>query len=116
MGDRGNIIVKDGYSTVYLYTHWTGSDLPTMLKAALKIAGAAPDYDSRLKDGPYLARIIFCEMTKGRPAGERSGYGISSTMGDGGTDLTVNVDDQTITWHDQSITFKAYVDGAEFKV
>ena len=35
MGDRGNIIVKDGDSTVYLYTHWSGSRLNETLKQAL---------------------------------------------------------------------------------
>ena len=59
MGDRGNIIVKDGNSEVYLYTHWTGSDLPDVLRSALKRG------KSRWNDGPYLARIIFCEIVKG---------------------------------------------------
>lgn len=89
MGDRGNIIVKDGESKVYLYTHWTGSELPEVLKSALRRG------KSRWDDGQYLARIIFCEMVKGQEMDE-TGFGISSTIGDGGTDITVNVDDQKV--------------------
>lgn len=89
MGDRGNIIVKDRDSTVYLYSHWTGSDLPDVLKSALKRG------KSRWNDGQYLARIIFCEMVKGSEMDE-TGFGISSTIGDGGTDLVVDVGNQTV--------------------
>lgn len=90
MGDRGNIIVKDRESTVYLYTHWTGSDLPETIREALKRG------KDRWNDGSYLARILFCEMVKGEEM-ENTGFGISSTYGDGGTDITVNVNDQTVT-------------------
>lgn len=88
MGDRGNIIVKDGDSTVYLYTHWSGSDLPETVKSALQRG------KDRWTDGQYLARILFCEMIGGDNS--TTGFGISSTFCDGGTDITVNVDDQTV--------------------
>jgi len=103
MGDRGNIIVKDGKSEVFLYSHWTGSDLPEVLKSALKRG------KGRWDDGQYLARIIFCEMVKGNEMDE-TGFGISSIIGDGGTDITVNVDDQTVTDHrGRQKTFTQYV-------
>ena len=92
MGDRGNIIVKDGDSTVYLYTHWTGSDLPETLKGSLK----RTKNGGRLNDGSYLARIIFWDMIKDQHPEETSGFGISSTRGDGGTDITVDCDKQTV--------------------
>jgi hypothetical protein len=88
MGDRGNIIVKDGDSTVYLYTHWTGSDLPSSIRASLRRS------KDRWDDGQYLARVLFQDMV-GKDTGI-SGFGISSTMGDGGTDIEVNVDTQTV--------------------
>ncbi len=88
MGDRGNIIVKDGDSTVYLYTHWTGSDLPESIKASLKRS------KDRWDDGQYLARVLFQDMV-GKDNGI-TGFGISSTMGDGGTDIEVDVDEQTV--------------------
>lgn len=92
MGDRGNIIVKDDDSTVYLYTHWTGSELPDVLRESLKRA----EKGDRLTDGPYLARIIFWDMIKDQHPEETSGFGISSVMGDGGTDITVDVGRQTV--------------------
>jgi len=89
MGDRGNIIVKDGESKVYLYTHWGGSELKKTLKEAL-IRGK-----NRWDDGSYLTRIIFCEMVQDEEMG-LTGFGISSVMGDGGTDIVVDVDKQKV--------------------
>ncbi len=88
MGDRGNIIVKSGDSTVYLYTHWTGSDLPESIKKSLTRA------TDRWNDGQYLARVLFQDMIGDNT--RTSGFGISSTIGDGGTDITVDVDKQTV--------------------
>lgn len=103
MGDRGNIIVKDDESTVYLYTHWTGSDLPIVIKAALQRG------KDRWDDGAYLARILFCELVKGDEM-ETTGFGISSIMGDGGTDITVDVDKQVVVDDEGgSVSFKDYV-------
>ena len=89
MGDRGNIIIKTaGESDLYLYTHWRGSALPHILKAAL---GRRQRWD----DAAYLTRIIFCEMVKGSEQDE-TGFGISTYMCDGGTDLSVDMDAQTV--------------------
>lgn len=109
MGDRGNIIVKDGESTVFLYTHWNGSELPETIKSALKRG------KSRWNDGPYLARILFCEMVGGDTS-STTGFGISSTRCDGGTDITINVDEQTVLDEDESetpIPFQDYVGSDE---
>lgn len=32
MGDRGNINVVDNGKSVYLYTYWKGTDIPTVVK------------------------------------------------------------------------------------
>jgi len=97
MGDRGNIIVKDGESTVYLYTHWSGSNLPESIQASLKRG------KDRWTDGQYLARILFDDMVQGDRG--LTGYGISSVIGDGGTDIEVNVDAQTV----DGVPFAEYV-------
>jgi hypothetical protein len=55
MGDRANVKVVDFDSTVFLYTHLSGSELPTVLQAALKRGR------ERCDDGQYLIRIIFCD-------------------------------------------------------
>ncbi|QDP57889.1 MAG: hypothetical protein Unbinned1693contig1002_33 [Prokaryotic dsDNA virus sp.] len=88
MGDRGNIIVKYNEDIVYLYTHWGGSELYDVLKRALS-------RKERWNDPSYLTRIIFCEMVKDDVEGS-TGYGISSTAGDGGTDIIVDVAKQTV--------------------
>jgi len=71
MGDRADVCVKDRESCVYLYTHWGGEYLPAIVKRAL-----AKKW--RWTDPPYLARIIFDEMTKDEH-GEETGYGISTS-------------------------------------
>jgi len=76
MGDRGNIVVSDGQNPpVFLYSHWTGSDLPKILQQALKRG------KGRWGDTPYLTRIVFSQMIKGELL-EVTGYGISTSMCD----------------------------------
>jgi hypothetical protein len=101
MGDRGNIIVKDGSSTVYLYTHWTGSDLPETIKGSLARA------KDRWNDGPYLARVLFQDMLNGDTG--LTGFGISSEMGDGGTDIVVSVDGQEVQYGDRTVSFPDFI-------
>lgn len=36
MGDRANIIVTNENERVVFYTHWSGTDLPDILSAALR--------------------------------------------------------------------------------
>jgi hypothetical protein len=71
MGDRANVRMK--YDTddqpIYLYTHWTGTELPATVQRALK-------RKLRWNDGAYLARIIFDEMTRG-VQGQETGFGIA---------------------------------------
>jgi hypothetical protein len=72
MGDRGNIVIRDGEpgdGDVVFYTHWTGGGVAAVVCRAL-----AKEW--RWDDASYLARIVFCELVKGRET-EESGYGIS---------------------------------------
>lgn len=88
MGDRANVLVIDGDSKVYLYTHWCGSELPETVKASLK-------RHARRDDGSYLARIIFQGMM-GSDTHE-TGFGISSVCGDGDDRIIeVDVDNQEV--------------------
>ena len=88
MGDRANIFMKEGTTDegedygVYLYTHWGGSELPDVLKAAL-VRGR-----DRWNDLQYLSRIIFCEMVKGEEMCA-TGFGISVKCGDGNNNIIV---------------------------
>lgn len=76
MGDRGNIIVRQGgdLPAVVLYTHWGGTELPSDLRQALAKG-------VRWNDPAYLARIIFDVMTAGQRDTE-TGFGISTGLPD----------------------------------
>lgn len=104
MGDRANIVVTDANNHIVLYTHWAGTELPNILKSALKRG------ESRWGDLPYLTRIIFCEMIKGDVM-DTTGYGISQEIGDGDDRiLTVNVDKQTVNDYNGNVfTFEEYI-------
>ena len=71
MGNRGNVVLK--YSEgekIYLYTHWSGSSLNSIVKSALERG------ESRWDDPSYLARIVFSEMIKDQVM-ETTGFGIA---------------------------------------
>ena len=104
MGDRGNIKITDGQSTVFLYTHWKGSALPNIVKRTM----ASQRARNRWGNGSYLARILFDDLLDG-DRGE-SGAGISSVIGDGDDQvLHINVDRQYVTWRDgKPKTFAAF--------
>ena len=98
MGDRANVLVKDDKSKVYLYTHWSGEELPTTLQIALK-------RKQRWDDSYYLTRIIFCAMVKGNEDGE-TGFGISSVVGDGDNRIPRwTSQKQTVSWKKNSMSF-----------
>lgn len=73
MGDRGNIAIRhpEGEDTIYLYTHWAGSAVPSVLAEGLRKSKEA----GRLTDPPYATRIIFDTLTGG--IGSSTGFGIS---------------------------------------
>lgn len=88
MGDRGNIVVRaseDNRDDVWFYTHWSGSSIQDVAKAALKQAK-----DDRWGDTPYLARIVFDNL-KGDDRGN-TGFGISTCIGDNENAIVV-IDD-----------------------
>jgi len=80
MGDRGNIFfvdVRQGetFAGIYMYTHWSGSSLPGLVREALKRGRG------RWGDAPYLARVVFCELVKDSIL-EEVGFGLSTKIGD----------------------------------
>lgn len=104
MGDRANILIKNGESDsgVYLYTHWYGTELPYTLRDALL-------HKQRWNDTAYLARIIFCEMVDGKER-EFTGFGISTFACDGSDRiLVINCFDQTVQRNEQKWSFNDYI-------
>jgi len=87
MGDRANVYVHEGDEPgVYLYTHWNGTELPSIVKKSVEsIRG-----QRRLDDAPYLTRIIFEDMVS-KSLGEETGYGIAAYALDG-EDRIVDID------------------------
>lgn len=73
MGDRGNIGIRqpDEEAVIFLYTHWAGSAIPSILAEGLRLSKEA----GRLDDPAYATRIIFDALTGLR--GGSTGYGIS---------------------------------------
>ncbi len=102
MGDRANVFIRTVYPEsaykkrkgVYLYSHWSGSGLPELVRQAL-----AKQW--RWNDEPYLTRIIFDVMTEGCH-GEELSFGISTRMPDNEYPI-IEVDCKT-----QEVRFLAY--------
>ena len=79
MGDRANVYIhQDDEPGVYLYTHWTGTELPQTVRASL----ISPRGQARIDDIAYLTRIIFEDMLDGS-FGTETGYGIATYAPDG---------------------------------
>jgi hypothetical protein len=73
MGDRSNIVIRSGGDRIWPYGHWMG---------ARSIGHAMHGLRSdRVRDAPYLARIVFCSMV-GRDTTSEIGFGISTSMVD----------------------------------
>jgi hypothetical protein len=88
MGCRGNVFVvtgkddgkRDGF---YIYTHWSGRDIPEIVQEALK-------KEWRWNDPPYLGRIIS-ETFMSHMNRKETGMGISHCLQDNqiGRDLLI---------------------------
>jgi hypothetical protein len=69
MGDRRMAEIKTSEGSLFVYTHWHGSQLPSMAKAAVAAA------KGRLGDEGYWTRIVVDQLTKdGRD--QETGFGI----------------------------------------
>lgn len=76
---------------VWIYTHWHGHELPTMLATALDLPAAR----ARVGDPAYLTRVIFCSfMRQADDLDGETGWGISTTEQDNEHDY-VHLDAQT---------------------
>lgn len=68
MGDRANIVIRDGAEQVVLYGHWSG-------ETYIKDAQTALAKKWRWDYPPYLARIVY-DVFVGESAGDETGFGI----------------------------------------
>ena len=103
MGDPANVLVKSSDGEVYLYTHWSGSELPQVVRGAL-----AKKW--RWDDAPYLARIIFCEMVGHNNLEDETGFGISPVVCDGENRvIEIDVDQNSVTIGPTAMTFAEFI-------
>lgn len=92
MGDRANIKIKSeiGKPALYIYSHWSGSELAGLLQNALK--KAMP----RKGDWNYFTRILVDQVMKsGRD--QETGWGLGFSPDDNEHNLlVVNYETQTV--------------------
>ena len=110
MGDRRNVVVEfDNETSVALYTHWSGSELPQTLASAL-LRG-----QDRWTDPTYLTRIIFSEMIRDSVM-DTTGYGIEPIPygsihyceASPGYDITVDIANQSVTLGGKVYSFAVF--------
>lgn len=104
MGDRGNIVIRHGETSiddVWFYTHWYGSEMPAVVQRALNRKARWTD--------PYLARIVFSELLKagGEHDDSELGFSITTSMQDNEHDIVVVDIPKQLVW---IIEEKALVD------
>lgn len=77
MGDRANVYLVDSdvEHGMYVYTHWSGSELPEMVREALEKA------EHRWGDAQYAARIFVSQFFSDIHE-EETGGGLSTVMWD----------------------------------
>jgi len=99
MGDRAQLQLTDGLNSVFLYTHWNGYNLPTILAAGLDKARDG----GRLTDPTYCLAIVakqFFAATGG--TGSTTGAGLGFEFGDNddehGGPLVFNIADGTVSF------------------
>jgi hypothetical protein len=104
MGNRGNVqVINPDGGSVFLYTHWQGSELGKIVKKSLATQRAR----DRWYDASYLARIIFQDMVGDDQT--QYGYGIDATPCVVGELLVLDVKFLTVTWRNHTCTFEEFV-------
>ena len=106
MGDRGNIVVDFGKDQkVYLYTHWTGTEIGQILQDALN----SHEGQNRADDPSYLTRILFDHLTKGA-SNKETGFGVSPYETDNNHPLlVVSPEHQTVRiGEEDTVTFAEF--------
>ena len=102
MGDRGNVAIiqntsKDRLHQVWVYTHWTGTDLPAMVREGIR-AGRP-----RWNDSNYLTKIIIGRIIPGEDMLGETGYGIGCTLSDNEhTIIVVDIPNKRVFLIDES--------------
>lgn len=111
MGDRGNVSIKQSNGQkLWVYTHWSGSDLPKLVQDGLKFANGGRHGQSRWNDQPYFNRCIISAVIGEKHLHDNTGYGVDVECGDG-ADQVVEIDlpEKRVSFRDQTWSFEEYV-------
>lgn len=117
MGDRGHIQIITGNRTddaaIWVYSHWSGTELPELSRTALAEA------EGRWDDPSYGARVVVTKLIGGVEGDTGWGIGVSpEDMGDGGRVVKIDFTTRTVTLRTsragdaEPLSFQEYV-GAE---
>lgn len=104
MGDRRQAILHFAQGEdIYVYVHWSGTELPQIVRDAIL---RAPD---RWNDEPYLARVIVSDVFTAAGIESVTGAGIAPYDQDGDHLYDVKVDllAQTVSIGAKVIPFQA---------
>lgn len=105
MGDRGNVSIKQSSGRhLWIYTHWTGSYLPALVRDGLIFTG------DRWDDEPYFNRGIISSIIGADHLESNTGYGVGLECGDGAEQVVeIDREAETVTIMDRTWTFNEYV-------
>lgn len=80
MGDRAHLHLtrKPGEPGIWVYTHWSGSNLPNL------VANALTHSRSRWRDPSYANRMVFGSLVGPEDLMQETGWGIDTEPGDEG--------------------------------
>lgn len=112
MGDRANIVMREGTNELYFYSHWCGYKMKQIAAKGIDRAIQA----GRIGDYAYASRVIFCEVLKEcsqDPDGalnESTGVGLSPFLTDGEYPLIiVNLDNCSVDIDDKSWSYPEFI-------
>ncbi len=116
MGDRAQLKVTDGKHSVFLYTHWAGSELPDILAKGI-VQGAG---DGRtLRDDPSYAMGCIVRRLVAETGGvdATTGFGMGFSFDDNdderGAPLVLNVAHQTVSFKSHTVSVDEFINHPE---
>jgi len=103
MGDRANVYIHHGDNPgIYLYSHWDGTELPSVVKRSMDTERAKRNYN----DAEYLAHVIFEDIFDEDPGNDK-GYALSLYPLDGENRI-VDIDTNVGYGEPSKVTLKGY--------
>ena len=105
MGDRGNVSINQSNGQkLWIYTHWTGSSLPALVRDGLIFT------HGRWDDEPYFNRGIISSIIGLDHLEDNTGYGVGLECGDGQNQIVeIDREKETVRIGERTWAFSEYV-------